>query len=54
MAGRVARMEEDRSAFDILKGRPTPTGKRPLGRPRRRWEDNVRKDLKEMGINTWN
>ena len=28
-------------------------GKRPLGRLRRRWEDNIRMDLKEMGINTW-
>ena len=28
-----------------------PTGKRPLGRPRRRWEDNIRMDLKEIGIN---
>ena len=30
----------------------TPSGKRPLGRPRRRWEDNIRMDLKEIGINT--
>ena len=29
-----------------------PTGKRPLGRPRRRWEDNIRMDLEEIGINT--
>ena len=43
-AGHVVRMEEDRSAFKILTG--TPTGKRPLGRPRRRWEDNIRMDLK--------
>ena len=43
-------MEEDRSAFKILTS--TPTGKRPLGRPRRRWEDNIRMDLKELGINT--
>ena len=35
-----------RSAFKILAGK-TP-GKRPLGRPRRRWEDNIRKNLKEM------
>ena len=51
-AGHVARMEEDRSAFKILTGKPT--GKRPLGRPRRRWEDNTRMDLKEIGINTGN
>ena len=31
-----------------------PTGKGPLGRPRRRWEDNIRMDLKEIGINTRN
>ena len=48
-AGHVARMEEGRSAFIILTGKPT--GKRPLGRPRRRWEDNIRMDLEEIGIN---
>ena len=31
-----------------------PKGKRPLGRPRRRWEDNIRMDLEEIGINTRN
>ena len=31
-----------------------PTGKRPLGKPRRRWEDNIRMNLKEMGINAGN
>ena len=45
-------MEEDRSAFKILTGKPT--GKRPLGRPRRRWEDNIRMDLQEIGINEEN
>ena len=44
----AARMEEGMSAFKILTG--TPTGKRPLGRPRRRWEGNIRMDLKEIGI----
>jgi hypothetical protein len=44
--GHVARMEEGRSAFKIL------TGKRLLGRPRRRWEDNIRMDLEEICINT--
>ena len=34
----VTRMEESRSAFEILTGRPKPTGKRYLGKPRRRWE----------------
>ena len=42
-AGHVARMEEGRSVFRILRG--TSTGKRLLGRPRRRWEDNIRIDL---------
>ena len=51
-ANHVARMEEGRSAFKILVG--TPAGNRPLGRPRRRWEDNIRMDLIEIGINTRN
>ena len=38
-AGHVARMEEDRSAFKISTGKPT--GSRPLGRPRRKWEDSI-------------
>ena len=45
-------MEEGRSAFKILTGKPT--GNRPLGRPRRRWQDNIRMDLKEIGINAGN
>ena len=45
-------MEEGRSAFKILIAKPT--GKRPLGRPRRIWEDNIRIDLEEIGINTRN
>ena len=36
----------------LLTGKPT--GKRPLGRPRRRWEDNIRMDLEEIGINAGN
>ena len=48
-AGYVARMEEGRSAFKILTGKPT--GKRPLGRPRRRWEENIRIELEEISIN---
>ena len=43
-AGHVARMEEGRIGFKILTYKPT--GKRPLERPRRRWEDNIRMDLK--------
>ena len=50
-AGRVARMEEDRSAFKILK---YTMGKSLLGRPRRRLEDNIRMALEEIGINLWN
>ena len=46
-AGYVARMGELRSAFKILTGKPT--GKRSLGRPRRRWEDNIRMELEEIG-----
>jgi hypothetical protein len=48
-AGHVARMEEARNAFNILRGKP---GKRPLGRPRTRWEDNIIMNLKEIDINT--
>ena len=52
MAGYVLRMEEDRTAFKTLTC--TPTGKRPLGRPRQRWKANIRMDFKEMGVNTRN
>ena len=45
-------MKEGRSAFNILTGKPT--GKRPLGRPRRRWEDNIKMDLEEVGMNAGN
>ena len=48
-AGHVARMEEGKRAFKILTGKPT--GKKPLGRPKRRWEDNIRMGLEEIGIN---
>ena len=48
-ASHVARMEKGRSAFKIFTG--TTTGKRPLGRSRCRWEDNIRMDLKEIAIN---
>ena len=46
-AGHVARMEDSRSAFKMLTGKPA--GKRPLGRPRRRWED-----LEKIGVNAGN
>ena len=41
-------MEESRNAFKILTGKPT--GKRPLGRPRRRWEGNIRLDFTKIDI----
>jgi hypothetical protein len=47
-AGYVARMGEGRGIYRILVGRPE--GKRPLGRPRRRWGDNIEMDLREIGI----
>ena len=46
-AGHVARIEEGRSAFKILTG--TLTGKRPVGKPKYRWKDNIRMGLKEVG-----
>ena len=45
-AGHVARMKEGRSASKILTGKPA--GERPVGKPRRRWEDNARMNLKEI------
>jgi hypothetical protein len=42
-AGHISRMGEDRNAYRILVGKPE--GKRPLGRPRSRWEDNIKLDL---------
>ena len=46
------RTEEGRGAFKILTSKPA--GKRPLGRPRRRREDNIRRGLKEIGVITRN
>jgi hypothetical protein len=46
-AGHVAGMGENRNAYRILVGKPE--GKRPLGRPRPRWEDNIKMDLGEIG-----
>jgi hypothetical protein len=51
-AGHVARMGESRDVFRVLVGRPE--GRRPLGRPRRRWEDNIKMDLREIGIDVAN
>jgi hypothetical protein len=47
-AGQVAHMGEVRGAYNILVGRPE--GRRLLGRPRRRWEDNIKMDLGEIGF----
>jgi hypothetical protein len=46
-AGHVARMGENRNAYRLLVG--NPEGRRPLGRPRRRWLDNIRMDLVDVG-----
>jgi hypothetical protein len=46
-ARHVARMGEKRNAYSILVGKPE--GKTPLGRPRRRWMDNIKMDLREIG-----
>ena len=46
-AGHAARMGEGRGVYRVLVGKSE--GKRPLGRPRRRWEDNIRMDLQEVG-----
>jgi hypothetical protein len=50
-AEHVASMEEMRNAYKILVRRPE--GKRPHGRTRRRWEDNVKMDVKEIGLEVW-
>jgi hypothetical protein len=47
-AGHVASMGEVRFAYNILVGRPE--GRRPLGRPMCRWEDNIKMDLREIGF----
>jgi hypothetical protein len=46
-AGQVARMGEGRGVHRVMVGKPE--GKRPLGRPRRRWEGNIKRDLQEVG-----
>ena len=48
MGGIVARMGERRGVYRILVGKPE--GKRPLGRPRRRWKDNIKMDLQKVGL----
>jgi hypothetical protein len=51
LVGHVARMGEKRNAYRILVGKPER--KRPLERPRRRWEDNIKMDLREIGWVGW-
>jgi hypothetical protein len=51
-AGHLARMGEGRGVYRILVGRPE--GKRPLGRPRHRWEDNIKLSLREIGFDEAN
>jgi hypothetical protein len=51
-AGLVARLGEGRDVYMVLVGRPE--GKRPLGRPRHRWEDSIKMDLTEIGIDEAN
>jgi hypothetical protein len=46
-AGHVARLGEKRNTYTILVGKPE--GKRPLGKPRRRWDDNIKMDFSEIG-----
>jgi hypothetical protein len=46
-AWHIARMGDKRNAYRILVGKPE--GKRPLGRPRRRWVNNIKRDLREIG-----
>ena len=48
LAGLAAHMGEERGVYRVLLGKPE--GRRPLGRPRRRWVDNIRLDLQEVGI----
>jgi hypothetical protein len=47
-AGHVVRMGEERGVYRVVGG--SPEGKRPLGRSRPKWEDNIKLDLREMGI----
>jgi hypothetical protein len=49
--GHVARMMEERGVYRVLVGKPE--GKRPLGRPRRRWEDNIKMNLQEVWRGSW-
>jgi len=50
-AGHVARMGEERGVYRVLVRRPE--GRRPLGRPRHRWVDNIRMDLRRWAVGIW-
>jgi hypothetical protein len=52
MGGYVAQLGEERGVYRILVGKPE--GKRPLGRPRHRWEDNIKMNLQEVGYGDMN
>jgi hypothetical protein len=52
LAGHVARIGERRGVYSVLVRRSE--GKRPLGRPRRRWRDNIEMDIREIGIDGMN
>jgi hypothetical protein len=51
-AGHVVHIGEERKMYKVLVGKPE--GNRPLGRPRHRWEDGIRMDLREIGWRVWN
>jgi hypothetical protein len=50
-AGRVARMRDGRNVYRVLVGKPE--GKGPLGKPRRRWDNRIKMDLREIGWVVW-
>ena len=50
-AGHVAHMDEEKGVYRVLVGRSE--GRKPLGRPRHRWVDNIRMDLREVGCGIW-
>jgi hypothetical protein len=47
----MARIGEERKVYKVLVGKPEE--KRPLGRPRRRWEDGIRMDVREISLGLW-
>jgi hypothetical protein len=51
MGGECSADGEERGVYRVLVGKPE--GKRPLGRPRRRWEDHIKMDLQEVGCGVW-